>query len=58
MQRLVYDADADVMLTLMFIAQYSSRGKRVMYARGEVEKCNAMLSLGNVGRSVNGVSAC
>ena len=40
MQRLVYGADADVMPTLMLIA-HSTGGKRVMHARGVVEKCNA-----------------
>ena len=58
MQRLVYGADAGVMLMLMFIALYSSGGKQLMHARGEAEKCNAMLSLGNAGRPVDQVSAC
>ena len=41
MQRLVYGANADVMLTLMLFALYSTGGKRVMHARcGVVE--NAM----------------
>ena len=43
MQRLVYDAGADVMPTLMLIALYSFGGKRVKHARKKGEKCNAMV---------------
>ena len=43
MQILVHGVDADVMPTLMLIALYSSRGKRVMHARGKGGKCNAMV---------------
>ena len=53
MQRLVYGANANVMLTLMLIALYSSGGKRVMHARGKGGKCNAMVTglyFGKVGQ--------
>ena len=44
----MYGANADVMLTLMLVALYSTRGTRAMHAPGGVVE-NAMqkLSLGN-----------
>ena len=57
MQRLVYGANADVMLTLRLIALYSTGGKVGDACTWCGGKCNAMLklSLGNAGRPVDEV---
>ena len=44
MQRLVYGANADVMLMLMLIALYSTGGKQAMHARGGGGKMQCKLA--------------
>ena len=53
MQRLVYGANADAMLTLMLIALYSTRGKAGDACTWCGGKCNAMQKVAGQYRKAN-----